>query len=131
MSASLAVSPLVVELNASPVTPATSQSLATTEVSSIDLRDVAASFEQLYRQTSALGQLPQEKANVLQSKTALGRFQMFIDDAQPVGRAYNAIRDAVTRGWKEHMHFVEYDDLTARPAEAMAWILLSRIAGSG
>ena len=84
-----------------------------------DLRDVAASFELLYRKTSALGQLPQEKANALKCKTALGRFEMFIDDAQPVGRAYNAIRDAVTRGWKEHMHFVEYDDLTSRPAETM------------
>jgi sulfotransferase len=84
-----------------------------------DLRDVTASFELLYRKTSALGQLPQEQANVLKCKTALGRFEMFIDDAQPVGRAYNAIRDAVTRGWKDNMHFIEYDDLTSRPAETM------------
>lgn len=77
-----------------------------------DLRDVTASFEKLYRQTSALGQLPQEHALELKFKTALGRVGVFIDDGQPVGRAYNAIRDAVTRGWLDCMHFVEYDDLT-------------------
>jgi sulfotransferase len=87
-----------------------------------DLRDVLASFELLYRKTSALGQLPQEAAMALKFKTALGRVQVFIDDAQPVGRAYNAIRDAVTRGWKDRMHFVDYEDLTRRPAETMAGV---------
>lgn len=87
-----------------------------------DLRDVLASFEKLYRSTSALGQLPQEAAMALKFKTALGRVQVFIDDAQPVGRAYNAIRDAVTRGWKDRMYFIDYKDLTAKPAETMAGV---------
>jgi hypothetical protein len=39
-----------------------------------------------------------------------------------VGRAYNAIRDAATRGWKDRMHFVDYDDLTRRPKETLAGI---------
>ncbi|HZM43271.1 MAG TPA: sulfotransferase [Burkholderiales bacterium] len=84
-----------------------------------DLRDVVASFENLYRKTSALGQLPQEANMALKFKTALGRVEVFIDDAQPVGRAYNAIRDAVTRGWKDRMHFIDYDDLTRRPKAIM------------
>ncbi len=84
-----------------------------------DLRDVVASFEQLYRKTSALGQLPQEAGLALKFKTALGRVETFIDDGQPVGRAYNAIRDAVTRGWKGNMHFIDYDDLTRNPAKTM------------
>jgi len=84
-----------------------------------DLRDVVASFENLYRKTSALGQLPQEANMALKFKTALGRAEIFIDDAQPVGRAYNAIRDAVTRGWKDRMHFIDYDDLTRRPKQTM------------
>jgi sulfotransferase len=84
-----------------------------------DLRDVVASFESLYRRTSALGQLPQEAALALKFKTALGRVETFIDDAQLVGRAYNAIRDAVTRGWKDRMHFIDYDDLTRRPRAVM------------
>ena len=84
-----------------------------------DLRDVLASFERLYRKTSALGQLPQESNMALKFKTALGRMEVFIDDGQPVGRAYNAIRDAVTRGWKDCMHFVDYEDLTRQPAQTL------------
>ena len=87
-----------------------------------DLRDVTASFEKLYRKTSALGQLPQEAALALKFKTALGRLQVFIDDAQPVGRAYNAIRDAVTRGWHDRMHFIDFDELTRHPARTMEGI---------
>lgn len=84
-----------------------------------DLRDVIASFERLYRKTAALGQLPQEQALELKFKTALGRVEVFIDDGQPVGRAYNAIRDAVTRGWLDCMHFVEYDELTGNPKSTL------------
>ncbi len=84
-----------------------------------DLRDVVASFEMLYRKTSALGQIGQEASMALKFKTALGRVEVFIDDAQPVGRAYNAIRDAVTRGWKDRMHFIDYEDLTHRPKAVM------------
>lgn len=87
-----------------------------------DLRDVLASFELLYRRTSGLGQLPQEAGMALKFKTALGRVEVFADDAQPVGRAYNAIRDAVTRGWRDRMCFVEYDELTAQPARTLARI---------
>jgi len=87
-----------------------------------DLRDVCASFERLYRKTSATGQLPQEAALALKFKTALGRLSTFIDDGQPVGRAYNAVRDAVTRGWTDRMHFVDYEDLTRRPRQTLEGI---------
>jgi len=83
---------------------------------------VVASFEKLYRKTSALGQLPQEAAMALRFKTALGRTEVFIDDGQPVGRAYNAIRDAVTRGWHDRMHFIDFEDLTRRPRETLQGI---------
>lgn len=87
-----------------------------------DLRDVCASFEKLYRKTAALGMPPLEAQQALKCKTALGRFECFIDDGQPVGRAYNAIRDAVTRGWKPQMHFIEYNRLTTHPKETLAGI---------
>ena len=87
-----------------------------------DLRDVLASFERLYRKTSALSQLSQETATALKFKTAAGRMEVFADDSQPVGRAYNAILDAVTRGWCEQMHFVDYDDLTNDPDSTLAGI---------
>ncbi len=87
-----------------------------------DLRDVVASFEKLYRRTSALGQVAQEAGMALKFKTALGRAEVFVDDAQPVGRAYNAIRDAVTRGWLDRMHFIDFEDLTRRPKETLQGI---------
>lgn len=87
-----------------------------------DLRDVLASFERLYRKTSGLGQLPQEAGMALKFKTALGRVEVFADDNQPVGRAYNAIRDAVTRGWRDAMHFIDYEALTADPEGTLAGV---------
>ncbi len=84
-----------------------------------DLRDVAASFELLFRKTSAMGQLQQDAAHELKFKTARGRLEVFADDSQPVGRAFNAVRDAVTRGWLANMCFVEFKELTEHPSETM------------
>lgn len=87
-----------------------------------DLREVLASFEMLYRKTSGLGQLPQESSMALKFKTARGRMEVFAEDSQPVGRAFTAIRDAITRGWLNNMHFVEYDALTSKPEQTMQGI---------
>jgi sulfotransferase len=87
-----------------------------------DLRDVLASFELLYRKTSAFGDIQTDPATALKFRTARGRVETFVDAAQPVGRAYIAIRDAITRGWGKQMHFVDYDDLTGRPQQALAGI---------
>ena len=84
-----------------------------------DLRDICASFEKLFRKTSALSQIPQEAGDPLKMKTALGRLGIFIDNAQPVGRAFNAVRDAMTRGWRESMLFIEYEALVGSPSETM------------
>lgn len=84
-----------------------------------DLRNVLASFESLYRKTSAMGQLPLEADRGAKFKTALGRVEVLIEEERAVGRAYNGIRDAVTRGWKDRMHFIDYDDLTHKPGETM------------
>lgn len=91
-------------------------------VSVRDLRDVVASFERLYRKTSALSQVPLEAAEPLKCKTALGRFELFVHDAQPVGRAFNAVRDALTRGWRKNMHFIDYADLTGKPQQTLEGI---------
>ena len=85
-----------------------------------DLRDVCASFEKLFRKTAATGQIPQEQADTrLKMKTATGRLQVFIADGQPVGRAFNAVRDAVTRGWRKQIIFVEFEALTSRPEKTL------------
>jgi sulfotransferase len=38
---------------------------------------------------------------------------------QPVGIAYNRIRDALTRGYADRMHFVEFEALTTQPETTM------------
>ncbi|MGZ8158038.1 MAG: sulfotransferase family protein [Methylobacter sp.] len=87
-----------------------------------DLRDVLASFEQAFRRTSALSQTPFESDDLIKSKTALGRMEYFLSDNLNVGRAYKAVCDAVTRGWQDRMHFVEYDQLTKNPKGALEGI---------
>jgi sulfotransferase len=87
-----------------------------------DLRDVLASFEQLYRTTSALGQVQTDPAAAVKFRTAQGRVETFLDAVQPVGRAYIAIRDALTRGWNDRMHFVDYDEFTRQPKRTLSGI---------
>jgi sulfotransferase len=84
-----------------------------------DLRDILASFEKLHRRTTALNMSNQEWANLPDFNTAIGRVKVFIDKAQPLGRAFNAIRDAVTRGWRDNMYFVEFDRLTRTPDQVL------------
>lgn len=84
-----------------------------------DLRDVVASFEKLHRNTTGLSMSNQELADMPDFNTSIGRLKVFIDKAQPLGRAFNAIRDAVTRGWRNNMHFVEFDRLTRSPEKVM------------
>jgi sulfotransferase len=85
-----------------------------------DLRDVLASFERLWRQTSALAQTPDEAVNYLAYQQIANRLDMWAGADGPVGMAYNRIRDAQARGWASQMHFVRYEMLTAKPAETMA-----------
>lgn len=87
-----------------------------------DIRDVVASFEMLHRKTSALGITPQEKTDPKKYRTAIGRLETIIDQDQPVGRAFNIIRDAFTRGWGNQIHLVEYDTLTSKPADTLKGI---------
>jgi len=84
-----------------------------------DLRDVVASFEMLHRKTSALGITPQEKADPKKFRTAVGRLEAFIDQDQPVGRAFNIIRDAFTRGWGDQIKIIEYETLTNKPDKTL------------
>lgn len=84
-----------------------------------DLRDVLASFEKLWRKNSASRQLAQESQNYIQFQTIEGRCAVWMQGDQPVGIAYNRIRDAVVRGHLSYMHFVEFDELTSKPKEAL------------
>lgn len=80
-----------------------------------DIRDILASFEKLWRKNAASRQIEQEGSNYLKFQTIEGRCSVWMQGDQPVGLAYNRIRDAVVRGHLSHMHFVEFDGLTRDP----------------
>jgi sulfotransferase len=84
-----------------------------------DVRDVLASFEQLWRIDSSTWELPQEHANYFRWQTIEGRCEVWMSPNQPVGLAYNRIQDALARGFGDRMHFVEFDELTRNPRAVM------------
>lgn len=81
-----------------------------------DLTEILASFETLYRKNAALTNVPGE---FLTSQSTPGRADHWAGLAGEVGIAYSRIRDAIQRGYRDRLHFVEFDDLTARPAATM------------
>lgn len=84
-----------------------------------DVRDVLASFEKLWRKESRDGQTPQEKAFPQEMKTITGRAEVLMRSKQPVGDAYNRMKDALLRGHKDSMHLITFENLTSKPKEVM------------
>ncbi len=84
-----------------------------------DVRDVLASFEKLWRKTAATKQVAQESASYFQFQTVEGRTEMWMRSDQPVGLAYNRIKDALARGYGDRMFLVDFDDLTTDPEGTM------------
>ncbi len=84
-----------------------------------DLRDVLASFERLWREASKTRQLGIEEANYLKFQTIEQRLTLWTNFDQPVGLAYNRIKDALSRGYRNRMHFVDYDKFTRQPETMM------------
>lgn len=83
-----------------------------------DLREVLASFEKLHRK-NALTQSGQESQNYFLFQTVAGRCEVWMRPDQPVGLAVSRIRDAVQRGFRDRMHFVQFSRLTRQPAETL------------
>ena len=84
-----------------------------------DMRGVLASFEKLYRATVKTSSTPQERKAYIEQRTALGRALFIMKPEEPLGYAMDVIRDAVTRGWRDNMLFVEYDVLCRDPMGTM------------
>jgi sulfotransferase len=84
-----------------------------------DIRDVLASFEKLWRITSETRQVRQEKNNKLKFLTMEGRANVWLQNDQPLGVAYNNIKDAVDRGYRDRLLFIDYDKFTKNPKEQM------------
>jgi sulfotransferase len=81
--------------------------------------DILASFEKLTRINSPEWQMPQEKTHFFEMQTLAGRADVWMRNDQPVGIAYNRIRDALDRGYGPQMHFIEFENLTIDPEATM------------
>lgn len=87
-----------------------------------DLRDILASFEKIWRETSRTGQMPQEAKFYHDFQTVEGRCAVMARGDQVVGLAYNRVKDALQRGFRNRMHFVHYETLTSSPEKTMRGI---------
>ena len=84
-----------------------------------DMRDVLASFEKLYRKNKGQRAVPGEKENYLRFQTVADRCDVWSSSAQPLGYAWNVLKDALDRGKRKCIHFVEFEKLAANPKETM------------
>jgi sulfotransferase len=87
-----------------------------------DLRDVVASFEKLFRRTSAESVVPQQRKDPVAYASALGRIRHILKPDEPVGYSVNVVRDAILRGWRPNMLFVDYNNLCQQPIPVLASI---------
>lgn len=74
---------------------------------------ILASFEKIYRKELKLISSPMERKNSLE--TIESRVIHWTSPEGMVGGTFNAIRDAVMRGHKNKMLFIDFDDLTQYP----------------
>ena len=81
--------------------------------------DILASFEKLYREQTHSFQFPQEKSHFYEWQSLSGRADIWMRNDQPVGIAYNRIRDSIDRGFGNRMLLVEFEQLTQYPNTTM------------
>ena len=86
------------------------------------ITDILSSFEKLWRNQAHEWQFPQEKTNYHEWQTVEGRANVWMKNDQPVGVAYNKVRDAMSRGFADRLMFVEFEHLTNYPRESLGQI---------
>lgn len=84
-----------------------------------DLTEIFSSFEKLWRKNTGQTQWNFEKEDYFKSQTVEGRCDIWAKNDQPIGLAYNRIKDVISRGFKDQLRFIEFDNLTNRPHETI------------
>jgi sulfotransferase len=84
-----------------------------------NINEILASFEVLWRNTTGQSQWNIEKDNYEKSLTIKGRCEIWSEAGQPLGSAYNRLKDAIDRGLKDRLYLLEFDDLTHNPEAAL------------
>lgn len=81
--------------------------------------EILASLERLWRDNKAFRRIQQQEMHVVEFQSLEGRCNIWLQPAHIVGLAYMRIQDALTRGFRDRMHFVDFDHLTRNPADAL------------
>jgi len=84
-----------------------------------NVSEILSSFEKLWRNSTGQSQWLFEQGDYIKSQTVEGRCDIWASGSQPVGLAYNRVKDAISRGYKNNLLFVEFDDLTTKPAQTL------------
>lgn len=83
------------------------------------LPEILASLEKLHRHTARVKQPPGEATHYFQMQTVAGRCQYWTAGEQVLGLAANRLRDAITRGLRNRLHFVHFEELASDPATVL------------
>lgn len=84
-----------------------------------NLNEIFSSFEKLWRKNTGKTQWLLESEDYFSSQTVEGRCDIWANKTQVVGLAYNRVKDAISRGYKDKLLFVEFDELTSDPVNTM------------
>jgi len=84
-----------------------------------NISDILSSFEKLWRKSTGFSQWNFEQNEYFKAQTVEGRCEIWSSAAQPVGLAYNRIKDAISRGYKNDILFLEFEELTNYPGQTM------------
>lgn len=84
-----------------------------------NISEILSSFEKLWRKSTGQSQWNFEKEDYFKAQTVEGRCDIWSNMSQPVGLAYNRVKDAISRGYKDKLLFVEFDELTSQPYQTL------------
>jgi sulfotransferase len=84
-----------------------------------NLSEILTSFEKLWRNSTGFSQWNFEQNDYFKAQTVEGRCDIWASASQPVGLAYNRVKDAISRGYKNNLFFVEFDELTSQPYQTL------------
>ena len=84
-----------------------------------NISEILSSFEKLWRNSTGFFQWDFEQNDYFKAQTTEGRCDIWSSADQPVGLAYNRVKDAINRGYKNNLLFVEFDQLTSQPAQTL------------
>lgn len=78
--------------------------------------DIIASLEKMFRSNAHNFMLPQEKGKPGVFRTLAQRCEEWVNSEGMIGQSYNVIKEALNRGYRPQMLFVDYDNLCLDPA---------------